>query len=141
MLSGNARQSRRRFRANLFCLLQTRSLFYIKLIITCKLICKYVSMEGKKDIIAHLGSKCECLACTVCLVDSSLIFVFFFLLGWHQDHIIEQIFGYLDYQSLINSGSISEEWREHFLNRRLWKQLFRRNVKLHPCKVVLKSTC
>ena len=69
------------FEQNVFFSWQTRSLFYIKLIITCKLICKYVSMEGKKDIIAHLGSKCECLALKLSLYVwlTAALSLFFFL--------------------------------------------------------------
>lgn len=43
-------------------------------------------------------------------------------------HIVEQIFSYLDYDSLVNAEKVSPEWQEILKNERIWKMMFKRNV-------------
>lgn len=43
-------------------------------------------------------------------------------------HIVEHIFSYLDYDSLVNAEKVSPEWQEILRNERIWKILFKRNV-------------
>ena len=43
--------------------------------------------------------------------------------------IVEQIFGYLDYDSLINAQRVCPEWRTILENEKIWKALLKRNVR------------
>jgi hypothetical protein len=43
--------------------------------------------------------------------------------------VVEQIFGYVDYDSLVNAQRVSPEWRMILENEKIWKALLRRNVR------------
>jgi len=43
--------------------------------------------------------------------------------------VVEQIFGYVDYDSLVNAQRVSPEWRTILENEKIWKALLRRNVR------------
>ncbi len=47
-------------------------------------------------------------------------------------HIVEHIFGYLDYKSLMNAENVSPEWREILKNERIWKGFIKRNIAVDP---------
>ena len=47
-------------------------------------------------------------------------------------HIVERIFGYLDYKSLKNAENVSTEWREILKNERIWKALMKWKIAVDP---------
>ncbi len=45
-----------------------------------------------------------------------------------MNDIAEEIFNYLDYDSLKNSEAVSKEWHDNILFGKTWKRLLERNV-------------
>lgn len=54
------------------------------------------------------------------------------LLDSQSPLIVEQIFSYLDYESLINAEKVSTDWKDVLKNERIWKALIKRNVAQDP---------
>ena len=48
-----------------------------------------------------------------------------------MDHILEQIFSYLDYYSLRRAELVSLAWQEAILDAKVWMKLLNRNVSIH----------
>ena len=49
-----------------------------------------------------------------------------------MEHIIEQIFCQLDYESLASAEMVSKVWRETLQSsEEIWKNLLNRNVNIH----------
>ena len=48
-----------------------------------------------------------------------------------MDHILEQIFSYLDYYSLRRAELVSLAWQEAILDAKVWMKLLKRNVSIH----------
>lgn len=42
--------------------------------------------------------------------------------------VVEQIFSYLDYDSIVNAEEVSQEWQMILSNERIWKALLERNI-------------
>lgn len=51
-----------------------------------------------------------------------------------MNDIAEEIFNYLDYESLKNSEAVSKEWHDNILFGKTWKRLLERNVSVFPLK-------
>lgn len=45
-----------------------------------------------------------------------------------MNDVAEEIFSYLDYESLKNSELVSTEWKNSILYGKTWKKLLERNV-------------
>lgn len=52
-------------------------------------------------------------------------------LNGHSYYIVEHIFSYLDYESVVNAGKVPE-WQDVLNNERIWKSLFKRNLDSDP---------
>ncbi len=57
-----------------------------------------------------------------------LLFSYYTFQGRGLEHILEQIFGYLDYYCLRRVELVSVVWQEALLEGKIWKTLRRRNV-------------
>jgi hypothetical protein len=55
------------------------------------------------------------------------------------ENVIEKIFSYLDFDSLMKSESVSEEWCELLQNRRIWRDLLDHNVIVFLIKYFFKN--
>ena len=53
--------------------------------------------------------------------------------GCMMDSVVEQIFGYLDFESLLNAERVSPEWRAILEKEKIWKSLLKRNVQFDSC--------
>ncbi len=51
-----------------------------------------------------------------------------FLLERLMNDVVEEIFNYLDYESLKNSEAVSSLWYNNILYGKTWKKLLERNV-------------
>lgn len=47
-----------------------------------------------------------------------------------MNDVVEEIFNYLDYDSLKNSEAVSVQWRDNIAYGKTWKKLLERNVRL-----------
>lgn len=54
----------------------------------------------------------------------------FLLSGRLMNDVVEEIFNYLDYDSLKNSEAVSVQWRDNIAYGKTWKKLLERNVSL-----------
>jgi hypothetical protein len=48
--------------------------------------------------------------------------------GRGLDHILDNIFGYLDYYSLRRAELVSVVWQQAMIEGKIWKNLFSKNV-------------
>ncbi len=80
----------------------------------------------KFDLIESLHSK---QLITLCINRREFLMELCNLLGQYLDFICDQIFAYLDYDSLTNSKMVSVVWKRIVSKGEFWKVMVERKVK------------
>jgi hypothetical protein len=87
---------------------------------------KEIQARYQSDIVSSLSSKFEIVSLTFYFCIKG--FIRFFSERLMND-VVEEIFNYLDYESLKNSEAVSSLWYNSILYGKTWKKLLERNVR------------